>query len=107
MHRLQTLALAIVLSGATVASVGAQPRATDTAVLGFDELEQIVIAEGITPTKLEARDLLLKVEGLDADGRKVKLYLDRRSGDVLSRELKLGKHERGSYGNGATAPRVR
>lgn len=106
MSRLHTLALATALFGAAFAA-NAQTRAAHTEVLGFDELEQIAIAEGITPTKLEARDLLLKVEGFDADGRKVKLHLDRRTGDVLSRELKLGKHERALYGHGAVAPRAR
>lgn len=77
-------------------------------LLPFETLERRVTDLGLRVSKLEVRDLLLKAEGFDEFGRKVKLTLDRRTGEVLSRELKLPKHMRYGAGGGAhPAARVR
>lgn len=96
---LLSLPLALLIA-ATSGSVLAQPipsGISTTGVLGLDELERRVTADGISIREIEVRDLLLKVEGFDSQNRKVKLVLDRRSGEVLSREIKLPKQQR--YGN--------
>lgn len=58
----------------------------------FRELERLALAEVPYIKKMEVRDLLLKVDGFDAQGMKVKIYMDRRTGNVLSREVKYDKH---------------
>lgn len=58
----------------------------------FHELERMAMAEVPYIKKMEVRDMLLKVDGFDAQGMKVKLYMDRRTGNVLSREVKYDKH---------------
>jgi hypothetical protein len=65
-------------------------------VRDFAELERMAMAEVPYIKEIEVRDLLLKVEGHDAQGMKVKLYMDRRTGQVLSREVKYDK--RGPFG---------
>jgi Peptidase propeptide and YPEB domain len=56
-------------------------------VLSLGELESRLSAQGITIREIEVRDLLVEVEGYDAEGRKVELLVDRRSGETLSRKL--------------------
>lgn len=58
----------------------------------FRELERLALAEVPYIKKMEMRDLLLKVDGFDQQGMKIKIYMDRRTGHVLSRELKYDKH---------------
>lgn len=58
----------------------------------FAELERLAMTEVPYIKKLEIRDLLLKVDGFNEEGMKVKVYMDRRTGAVLSRELKYDKH---------------
>lgn len=58
----------------------------------FRELERLAMAEVPYVKKMEVRDMLLKVDGFDAQGMKVKIYMDRRTGNVLSREVKYDKH---------------
>lgn len=58
----------------------------------FHELERLAMAEVPYIKKMEVRDMLLKVDGFDAQGMKVKIYMDRRTGSVLSREVKYDKH---------------
>lgn len=60
--------------------------------MDFHELERRALAEVPYIKKMEIRDALLKVDGYDAQGMKVKIYMDRRSGGVLSREIKYDKH---------------
>ncbi|WP_440224414.1 PepSY domain-containing protein [Dokdonella sp. MW10] len=62
--------------------------------LSLDEIERRVTAQGIQVKEIEIRDLLVEVEGHDAELRKVKLMIDRRSGEVLSQQVKLPKHRR-------------
>jgi len=59
--------------------------ASPPATLTLDALEQRVTAQGIRVKEMKVRGLLLKVEGRDAQHRKVKLTLDRRTGEVLYR----------------------
>ena len=44
------------------------------------------IALGIQPTEFEIKGMIAEVEGTDAQGRKVELVLDRRTGEVLFAE---------------------
>lgn len=62
----------------------AQP-ASPPKTLSLDALEQRVTAQGIRVKEMKVRGLLLKVEGRDQQHRKVKLVLDRRTGEVLYR----------------------
>jgi len=56
---------------------------------GMAELEQIGISEGmITVTEIESKQRLAEVEGYDAQSRKVKLTVDRQTGEVLTRRVK-------------------
>jgi hypothetical protein len=69
--------------------VGAQtppPAAAAAKMIGLCEIESRLIAQGITIREIELRDALVEVEGRDAQGRKVELLLDRRSGEILSQK---------------------
>ncbi|MDA5193912.1 PepSY domain-containing protein [Govanella unica] len=65
--------------------VPAEAQATKT--LSLSDLEARVRAQGVQIKELKVKGLILEVEGYNKDGRKVKLLLDRRSGDVLARKL--------------------
>ena len=92
------LALAAIGSAALLPAVAQQPAPVlqrTVPVQGardFAELERMALAEVPYVKKIEIRDLLLKVDGFNEQGMKVKLYMDRRTGAVLSRELKYDKH---------------
>jgi hypothetical protein len=102
--------LCIAVSGVPVGPVFAQPALqspglpsvqsalpppiSTAGVLPQSEMDRRVASYGLYVTEMEIRDLLLKVEGYDSEKRKVKLILDRRNGDLLAREIKLGKERR-------------
>jgi cytoskeletal protein RodZ len=69
----------------------AKPTAASANVLSIADIESRMLAQGITITEIEVQDLLVEVEGYGADGRKVELVLDRRSGDTLSQKVKTKK----------------
>jgi len=56
--------------------------------LGMAELERIGTNEGFTVTEIETKQRLAEVEGYDAQQRKVKLLVDRQTGEILSRRVK-------------------
>jgi peptidase YpeB-like protein len=68
--------------------VGAQtaPPAAAAKMLGLGEIESRLTAQGITIREIELRDVVVEVEGRDAQGRKIELLLDRRSGEILSQK---------------------
>ena len=68
--------------------VGAQtpPPATPVKMIGLGEIESRLTARGITIREIELRDVVVEVEGRDAQGRTVELLLDRRSGEILSQK---------------------
>lgn len=68
-----------------VSQVGTSPA--KPATISLADLERVVQNQGIQVKEMKVRDLLLKVEGYDAQGRKVELMLDRRNGEVLSRQF--------------------
>lgn len=68
-----------------VAQSGSSPA--KPATISLADLERVAQNQGIQVKEMKVRDLLLKVEGYDAQGRKVELYLDRRNGEVLSRQF--------------------
>ena len=69
----------------------AQPsvEAAPSKLLTLTEIESKLVAQGIRVREMEVKDKVLEVEGDDAQGRKIELLVDRRSGEVLSR-----KHDR-------------
>jgi len=78
------IAAACLLSFAGVA--GAQTPAQTSTLLGLGEIESRMTAQGITIKEIELRDRVAEVEGHDANGRKIELLLDRRTGEILSRK---------------------
>jgi len=65
-----------------------QPATTPQGWLGMAELEQRGVSEGITVTEIETKQRLAEVEGYDSQQRKVKLVIDRQTGEILSRRVK-------------------
>jgi multidrug efflux pump subunit AcrA (membrane-fusion protein) len=55
--------------------------------LSLGEIENRLTAQGVTISEIEIHDLLAEVEGRDASGKKVKLVIDRRTGETLSHKI--------------------
>jgi|GEM_PF-1010974 len=79
---------AALLSVAACSTAVGQPVPSQANWRGMAELEQIGISEGLTVTEIESKQRLAEVEGYDAQSRKVKLIVDRQTGEVLSRRVK-------------------
>jgi hypothetical protein len=79
-------ALACALSLAAV-QVGAQttPPADDK-VLSLGEIESRLTAQGFTIREVEVKSRVVEIEGRDAQGQKVELLVDRRTGEILSQQ---------------------
>jgi hypothetical protein len=56
-------------------------------VLSLGDIESRLTAQGIQIREIEIKDLVVEVEGRDAQGRKIELLVDRRSGEILSQKL--------------------
>jgi hypothetical protein len=56
-------------------------------VLSLGDIETRLTAQGIQIREVEIKDLVVEVEGRDAQGRKIELLVDRRSGEILSQKL--------------------
>lgn len=90
--RIAALACAVSLAGlAAQAQTPTTPeaqrdQAAPAGVLSLGEIETRVTAQGITISEIEVRDRVVEVEGRDANGKKVELILDRRSGEILSQK---------------------
>ena len=78
-----TVACAVSLL-ASQAGAQAPPPAPGTKTIGLCEVQRPLTVEGIPIREIELRDAVAEVEGRDAQGRKVELLLDRRSGEILS-----------------------
>jgi uncharacterized membrane protein YkoI len=90
-------ALALILAAAVHTPAQAAPTPATAAagnVLSLDEIERRATAQGVQVKEIKLRDRLVEVEGRDADAQKVELLIDRRSGEVLSRETKPAKGEK-------------
>jgi hypothetical protein len=61
--------------------------ATNQPSLTLTEIEQILQKEGIRVTELEVKDRVVEAEGYDAQNREIEVLVDRRSGEVLSRNF--------------------
>jgi hypothetical protein len=61
--------------------------AQTTALMSLGDLESRMTAQGITIHEIELRERVAEIEGRDAQGRKVELLVDRRSGEILSQKL--------------------
>lgn len=66
---------------------GAQETAKPAGVLSLCDIESRLAAKGIQIRELELRDNTVEVDGRDAQGRKVELLMDRRSGEILEQKL--------------------
>ena len=55
--------------------------------LSLTEISNRVTAEGLKVTELEVHDKIVEVEAVDSSNRELDLVLDRRTGEVLSREF--------------------
>jgi len=75
----------IVAGGVAVAQTTAP--ATPANVLSIADIESRMVAQGISIKEIELRDLVVEIEGRDANGKKVELLVDRRNGEILSRKL--------------------
>lgn len=72
---------------AVTAQAQANSPLVRTATISVADLERVVENQGVHVKSAKVRDLLLRVEGVDAQGRKVELMVDRRTGEILSRQL--------------------
>lgn len=84
---------ATALTGSAFAQTFNEAGVSLAGAMSLDEIERRVSSQGLRITEIEIKDLLVKVEGIDAQGRKVKQVVDRRSGEVLSQSIKLPKHQ--------------
>lgn len=57
------------------------------AMLSLTDIEKLVNAQGVRVSEIEVKDNVVEVEGRDTSNREVKLLVDRRSGEILSRKL--------------------
>lgn len=97
-HRTFFLSTALALATATV-GLAALPgqasaqtaRASTAGLLNMAEIERRATSEGIVVTEIELENRLAEVEGRDAQQRKVKLVIDRKTGEVLQRKTKERK----------------
>jgi hypothetical protein len=55
--------------------------------LSLCDIESKLTAQGIKIREVDLKDSVAEVEGRDAQGRKVELLIDRRSGEILSQKL--------------------
>jgi hypothetical protein len=72
---------------APVESTPASGNASAAAVMSLTDIEQLLKSKGIRVTEMEVRDRVVAVEGLDGNNREIDLIVDRRSGEILSREF--------------------
>ena len=94
--RTGALALAFGIVGAcAVVSATAQPQRDATSEAGYlnaGDVERQALAQGIvTVREIELEGRLAEVEGRDANQNKVKLVVDRQTGEVLKRKTKTPK----------------
>ena len=75
----------ILFSSLAILGTGLAFAATDLLSLG--DIETRLTAQGIKIREIELKDLVVEVEGHDANGRKVELLIDRRTGETLSQKL--------------------
>lgn len=85
------LAAAALLASTSIWAAETTARTTTlkagTPTLGLAELEQRISSQGLRVKEMKIKDLLLEVEAYDEQNREVELLIDRRSGEVLSREF--------------------
>lgn len=90
--RAAVFAVAVTVAGGMNAALAQtsppKPAATTTAnLLSLGEIESRLAAEGIKIKEIEVRDLLLEIEGYDAQGRRIEIVVDRRTGETLSHKF--------------------
>jgi hypothetical protein len=70
-----------------LAATASAQTTTTNPPLSLGDLEGRMTAQGITIREIELRDNVAEIEGHDAQGRKIELLVDRRSGEILSRKV--------------------
>ncbi|RZA10809.1 MAG: PepSY domain-containing protein [Proteobacteria bacterium] len=73
------------------ASAQAGRAGTSGSLLSIGEVERRATAAGLAVTEIELEDRLAEVEGRDSQQRKVKLVIDRHTGEILQRKTKEPK----------------
>ena len=68
-------------------STPASGNASGLPVMSLTDIEQLLKSKGIRVIEMEVRDRVVEVEGLDGTDREIDLLVDRRSGEILSREF--------------------
>lgn len=81
--------VAVAGASAVAAQTSPVPTAspTGTPMLSLTEIEAQLAAEGVKISDIELRDLVVEIEGHDAEGREIELVVDRRNGQTLSRRF--------------------
>lgn len=90
--RAAVFAAAVTVAGGMNTALAQTPpakpaAATPANLLSLGEIESRLAAEGIKIKEIEVRDLLLEIEGYDAQGRRIELVVDRRTGETLSHKF--------------------
>lgn len=92
--RVAVFAAAVTVAGgigtvlAQTQTASPQPAATTAAnLLSLGEIENRLGSQGIKIREIEVRDLLLEIEGFDAQGREIEIVVDRRTGETLSHKF--------------------
>jgi hypothetical protein len=90
------LALGAVTTYAQVAPTTPAPEATTPAVtapasnepmMSLTDIEQLLKGQGLRVTELEVKDRVVEVEAYDSSNREIDLIVDRRTGEILSRQF--------------------
>jgi preprotein translocase subunit SecD len=84
MKRILLPAVLLVAAATPFIANAATPAAK---TMSLDAIEKRAAALGIRAQEIEAKGNAVKVEGRDAQNRKVELLLDRRTGEVLDRRF--------------------
>jgi hypothetical protein len=71
----------------SIAILGAGYAIAASDVLSLGDIETRLTAQGIKIREIEIKDLVVEVEGRDAQDRKIELLVDRRTGEILSQKL--------------------
>ena len=87
--RLASYAIALFLAGGAVAA-HAQASTPVAPAASFQHVVERVVAQGYVDVREVERksDKLFEVEARDSQGRRVELYVDARSGEVLREKVK-------------------
>ena len=61
--------------------------ASNEAMMSLTDIEQLLKGQGLRVTELEVKDRIVEVEAYDSSNREIDLIVDRRTGEILSRQF--------------------